>query len=266
MGVSLEHDYEINEHLSLHRTKIDAPYFEMEECAETQEQYGLLISLAPHVTFELRASAETTEDALVRSWNGQWFLMLMSIVIDHPIHFPVQSSHSGADIRLAKTHIENVYFGQTVFAPPKMVSSDEVTRVTELYGTFSSMLGVKRFTHACVVACNSHREPNRSVRIAAIWSGIEALMGFDYELRFRLALSIAQVLESDGIARRQRFLAVRALYDQRSKCVHGAGLAEDALAQCLSDSRALLNELILFFAARGSLMGPDEWTQLSLGG
>lgn len=264
MGLRLLGTYQVKDDLAISPASVDVPYSELEDCAETQAQYGLLLALAPHVSFQLRASDPDVKVAGMKLWNSQWFLMLLSIIANHPVHFPIQSSGPASEIKQAKTFISNVHFGRSVFSEPRELTADEMQLAISLFPSFQSMLAVKRFTHACIVACNNHREPNASVRVAAIWSGIEALMGFDYELRFRLALSIAQVLETSHPARIQRFDEVKALYDQRSKCVHGTGLSDERQGVCYERSQRLLRELLIFFTERRSLMSAQELTELSL--
>jgi hypothetical protein len=105
---------------------------------------------------------------------------------------------------------------------PRAFSQEELQTCSEIFPKFSNLIHDERFAHAASIAANNFNEPRLSIRMAALWSGIEALLGFEQELRFRISFAVASLLESEHSKRQERFSAVKRLYDLRSKSVHGA--------------------------------------------
>jgi len=61
---------------------------------------------------------------------------------------------------------------------------------------------------------------------------------------WRMALSVASLLEPRGKQRYERYRQTKKLYKIRSKAVHGAELNDDAIRQHVIQSRKLLSDLI----------------------
>ena len=81
-----------------------------------------------------------------------------------------------------------------------------------------------RLSYAASIAYTHFSHPNLSVRVATIWSGIEAMIGVDQELRFRIALYVSKLFGESESEITKLFAETKKLYDGRSKCVHGSGL------------------------------------------
>ena len=80
--------------------------------------------------------------------------------------------------------------------------------------------------------------------IAAIWGGIEAILGVDQELSFRISHYLSHILSDDPRTRSQRKAEIRKLYSQRSKAVHGVGMKEADLERVRSESWELLSQAL----------------------
>src|SRR5215211_5996085 len=103
------------------------------------------------------------------------------------------------------------------------------------------MLEVPKFRLA-VEALTTHQHlVSLRMMAASLWSGIEALLGIQAELRFRITLSIASILEPRGEQRSARYRRVKKLYDIRSKAVHGITLSENELISHVAETRKLLS-------------------------
>ncbi|MEX0682477.1 MAG: hypothetical protein WD904_14685 [Dehalococcoidia bacterium] len=87
--------------------------------------------------------------------------------------------------------------------------------------------------------------------ISRLWSGIEAIFGVSSELVFRISLYASSLLEPRGTERKNRFNAIKKLYGQRSKAVHGEPLSAGQLAEAMNDSYQLLRGVLLQIVANG---------------
>jgi hypothetical protein len=94
--------------------------------------------------------------------------------------------------------------------------------------------------------------------VADLWAGIEALMGINSELRYRLALSAASLLEPRGERRYERYCQIKKMYDLRSKAVHGSELAEPSLLKHVNDSSELLSQILCYMIEAKKVFTTEE--------
>jgi hypothetical protein len=96
------------------------------------------------------------------------------------------------------------------------------------------------------------------VQLAILWSGIEALFEASTEISFRISLYIANFLAGDNATRaKELFERTRKLYSSRSAAVHG-GKIKGEIDDLVSDSAALLNQIIRRCAELGALPNTSE--------
>lgn len=100
--------------------------------------------------------------------------------------------------------------------------------------------------------------------IATSWSGIEALLGIDQELTYRVAMYLAVLLEDDPVRRVERRAAVKKLYGMRSRAVHGAIIKPADLSSATSASWQLLRDLIVRVLETGNTLPTAEQLDLIL--
>ena len=98
-----------------------------------------------------------------------------------------------------------------------------------------------------------------------LWSGIEALFAITTELRFRLATYVAATLEERGAKRTACYRRMKALYDFRSKLVHGGTVAENAIPEHIVEVRSILSQLSCKFTEAGSLHDEQAIERLLFG-
>ena len=122
---------------------------------------------------------------------------------------------------------------------PIIVKETDLQWVLNRIIEFGKMLEVPKVRRA-VEALTTHQHlVSTRMMAASLWSGIEALLGIQAELRFRLALSIACIVEPRGDQRSLRYRRVKKLYDIRSKAVHGSALSEGELISHVAEVRKL---------------------------
>ncbi|MGH7605489.1 MAG: hypothetical protein ACRENK_16030 [Gemmatimonadaceae bacterium] len=148
-----------------------------------------------------------------------------------------------------------VAFGR---AEASALTEDELASVTALFRRHLRNIDIKGFP----VALRRFRDtwerhwPESEERLLDIAIALEALFlndGQDKELRHRLALRVARFLERPGEARMRTFMAIRRLYDWRSKVAHGADLQSvnardrEQLSQTLVEAPSILRRSMAQF-------------------
>ncbi|WP_354581659.1 hypothetical protein [Hymenobacter sp. UYP22] len=83
--------------------------------------------------------------------------------------------------------------------------------------------------------------------------------------RFRLAVSIASILEERGIERKNLYKIVKKMYDVRSNAVHGSPLGKVKIEDHIADTKMLLSKLLCRFVERGELMNEEQIDDLIFG-
>jgi hypothetical protein len=141
---------------------------------------------------------------------------------------------------------------------PVLVRQDDLVWVLENIVEFARMLEVPRFRLA-VEAITTHQHLVSSrMMVASLWSGIEALMGVQAELRFRLGLYVACVVEPRGTKRAERYRHVKKLYDIRSRAVHGADMNEAELISHVVETRKMLSAMLCKIIEGGKVLSEED--------
>jgi len=142
--------------------------------------------------------------------------------------------------------LANTVIGSGIFDKPHKISKEELNMWQSNYPIFSNLIKDERIQLAASIASTHYFHPRLSIRIANIWSGIEAMIGVDQELRFRIALYVSKLFGESHDEVQKLFKETKKLYDGRSKCVHGTGLKTRAQEETLyKKSLKLLCDLIL---------------------
>ncbi|WP_041748100.1 HEPN domain-containing protein [Bradyrhizobium cosmicum] len=257
-GISLTGETPVSKDLLLRPCSIESHIDNLRHRAASQFEYGLLCSIAPSITFELRSSGATAQEAAIKSWNDQYSLTFMSILLRTFVPHLIQVS-GGCSADLERPLLVSFTCGlMTLRDKPKSPSTAELQTWVRLLPRFSHLLQTERFRFAVSVASTLYVQPNPTLQVASIFSAIEALLDIDQELRFRIAMIVSKLLASDPTERLNLFKRMKRLYDGRSKCVHGGGLARDRVIECRDASLEILRQLVLYFVERDSLLGRQE--------
>lgn len=259
-GVKFETEIVVAENIRIRPTSIPVDHIDLMDRTVSRREYGFICSIAEHICFELIVTADDQEHAAIEGWNAQWVLILLAVVLRRPVYHPI-STFTNEDKDYYK--LSNMFFSQKIFDPPHLITKQE----QELFlTTLPNFLNISdnRFCHATSVAAHVHMEPKFGIRIAAIWSGIEALLGVDHELSFRIALVCSKLLETDAEKRLAFFKHTKKLYNIRSSCVHGSFADTKKINEkdAEHDSMELLCRLILYFCKRGSLLSQEEMMEI----
>ncbi|WP_428247490.1 hypothetical protein [Ferrovibrio sp.] len=240
----------------------DAVY--LQKRAADQRVLGMLYALHESITFEFQISASSDQAAAIDIWNAQWDLIFLSIIARHPVYWPFGSVGDCSD-NDKSIFLNNLVFSRWAYHPAKKMQQNHWQTYAELIVNFKNLLNDQRFIHATSVAATHYNIMNGSVRMAAIWSAIEALLGFDHELSFRISSAVAVLLEKDAENRKRRFRQIKKLYNIRSRSVHGGKIENEKANAAADQSHQVLCELLIDFIRRGRLLNPEEAEVLLLG-
>ena len=128
--------------------------------------------------------------------------------------------------------------------PDEPIESADLTWTDVHLRDFASLLQEPSFHMAVESLRTHHQQTDMRIATAALWAGIEALFGIEQELRYRLATSIAVLLEPPGPRRLSMYDEVKRAYSTRSKAVHGDEVSNEVLSKHVVQVRALLARLI----------------------
>lgn len=109
--------------------------------------------------------------------------------------------------------------------------------------------------------CHNH-DPRLTA--ASLWAGIEALFNVEAELRFRLSLYISVVTEDEGEKRYEKFKKAKALYDTRSKIIHGRKIPDADIANHIIEVSLLLGYILHVYMINGVVLETNQIEEILL--
>ncbi|MBL4892032.1 MAG: hypothetical protein JKX91_09460 [Rhizobiaceae bacterium] len=261
-GIKFTEAFEISHGIFLSPAKIEHNHIELMDRTNSKHEFGIICSLSDTITFELDAPDPDPKAAAVKLWNSQWLVVFLSCIIRKPVFDPIQKLQVDGKVSYKLT---NVHFSNRIFQDAHIFTSEEKDfSLSHVQGYLK--INDSRFLHAASVAAHVHNEPKFSIRIIAIWSAIEALLGVDHELSFRISLLCARLLGNGQNERKVIFKETKKLHSIRSMCVHGSYSDNKKIDQALAEEQSLklLTDLIFHFCRRESLLEKSEQTELLL--
>lgn len=261
-GIQFESELLLTDNVVFRPATIAVEPVELMNLTQTKRDYGIICAISDHITFEVVSYAEDPKNAAILGWNSQWALVLLSIISKKPIFGPISKYNNGKSDCFSLT---NFFLSNAIFDEPPLITAQQQIDFVSLYPLFSN-INDQRFYHATSIAAHVHREPKFSVRMAAIWSGIEALLGVEHELSFRIPLLSARLIGKTPEERSSIFKNTRRLYSIRSKCVHGSTttLTREKEINAEMQSLELLSDLIFWTCRNEALLDKDQSQALLL--
>ena len=207
-----------------------------------------LVRYAPHVNFQLAIASdigiEGCRSLALRVVNALRIKTRVDMLV--PAHISVSWGQLDRALSGSCT-------GQILEDIPAAISLEEARLVEQsdfdwLWSSgeeFEELLKDSRFNLAVESLCYCHLLRDPRMMAAGLWAGIESLCGVAHELRYRISLIAASILEPRGVRRKALYKRVQALYDVRSKAVHGAELSREKLVEHVVEVRILLAQLVM---------------------
>ncbi|MGY4816159.1 hypothetical protein ACVNP3_09450 [Pseudomonas chlororaphis subsp. piscium] len=138
------------------------------------------------------------------------------------------------------------------------VSSEDLRWVSDNLNKFAILSKSSGFSLAVEALTTHQHQASIRMNVAMLWSGIEGLFNISAELRFRLAIFIACLIEPPGAERKKMYHKVKKLYDVRSKAVHGGKLTAAQLLEHSMEVRMMLSKILVVIINAGELPSEDD--------
>lgn len=215
------------------------------------------------IQYELAVSRErcANDDQVFNlAW---WIISALRVRTLSEILIPVVADHSWSTISAITDGSCHVQLIEDVpqarrLSKPTPIQQIDLEWVSLNLAKFADLLKLPKFRLAVESLSNHHFASSERMMAATLWAGIEALFEIQSELRFRLAVVIASILEPRGTSRRELYRVVKKLYDTRSKAVHGSPLTKVKIEAHTLEVRQLLSRILCQFIETGNVPTEDQ--------
>ncbi len=196
-----------------------------------------VMAMEPLANFSLHITEDQSGHALAaKTWNALWIFHLLALACRRPVIPLYCAANHGTRFTLANRNL--VIHRLPSLAP---ASDANLDWATAHFDTFHALLGENRFQNAVRCYGNAHYLFDDDAKIMLLWAGIEGLLDVDSELRRRIALHAAILLDGTPAEKALYFERVKKGYDVRSRVVHGSSAKPEMLQQ----GSALAGEVLL---------------------
>jgi hypothetical protein len=196
-----------------------------------------VMSMEPLADFSLHITEEQGGQALAaKTWNALWIFHLLALACRCPVLPLYCAANHGTRFTLAN---RNLVIHRLPSVGP--ASDANLDWAAKHFDTFHGMIGEDRFQNAVRCYGNAHYLFDDDAKIMLLWAGIEGLLDVDSELRRRIALHAAILLDGNPAEKARYFERVKKGYDVRSRVVHGSRAKPETLQQ----GYALAGEVLL---------------------
>lgn len=196
-----------------------------------------VMAMEPLANFSLHITEDQSGHALAaKTWNALWIFHLLALACRRPV-IPLYCA-ANHETRFTLANRNLVIHRLPSLAP---ASDADLDWATAHFDTFHALLGENRFQNAVRCYGNAHYLFDDDAKIMLLWAGIEGLLDVDSELRRRIALHAAILLDGTPAEKALYFERVKKGYDVRSRVVHGSSAKPEMLQQ----GSALAGEVLL---------------------
>jgi hypothetical protein len=211
-------------------------------------------------SFAIEVECTDAKDLVIKAWNSLWLFGLMSLACA----VPCQPLFAFSDEPDARYSLVNRNLVVRPHGDEKALEEAHVDWMRQHHANYDHLIGDDRFSAAMRAYNNAHYLFDADQQLMLIWAGIEGLLGIDGELRRRLALYAAILLEGSKEEKVQRFNETKSAYDFRSKVVHGASPDRDRMQAQSKFAAKLLAELLIRCVVLGRVPSARELDEAAL--
>jgi len=200
--------------------------------------YSTCVLMKEIITFTLRVEeAEPGKALTVKTWNSLWVFSLLSLACSTPC----MSLFTKNDAKFAVSNRNRFIRPLADIADATQAQLDWAITY---FDHFDSLVADESFSRAVRYLTNSHYLFDIDARIMLLWAGIECLLGVESELRNRIALHAAIMLDAEPAEKHAYLKTVRSAYDVRSKVVHGRAKSAADLQAGYEQAASVLTRLL----------------------
>lgn len=236
---------------------------ELAGALENKNDFGAIARYSHNIQFELAVQGLKPYDEqhiFTRAW---WIISALRVRTSSEFLVPVAANMSWSviaainDGSCRSRFIEDIPLAKR-FHSIAMVTKEDLEWVEANLVKFVELLEVPKFRLAVESLTTHNFQHSERMTAATLWSGIEALFEIQSELRFRLAVVIATILEERGTSQKDLYRKIKKLYDTRSKAVHGSPLSKSKMDDHIIETRTLLSKLLCKFVELGGIPSEDD--------
>ena len=205
------------------------------------------------ITSQLHITAPDAEKLTILTWNSLWDCILLGALFNCEVMGNIQCDKPVEELRNATYAGITNYAFRALLSDPYLLTEGDEKWILQYYNAAHQLLDNEPFMTAVHAMASYRWHTMPRVQLAILWSGIEALFEASSEISFRISLYIANFLAGNNAAKaKELFEKTKKLYSSRSAAVHGGKIKGD-IDDLVSDSAALLNQIIRRCAELGAL-------------
>ena len=210
------------------------------------------------ITSQLHITAPDAEKLTISTWNSLWDCILLGALFNCEVMGNIQCDKPVEELRNATYAGITNYAFRALLSDPYLLTEGDEKWILQYYNAAHQLLDNEPFMTAVHAMASYRWHTMPRVQLAILWSGIEALFEASTEISFRISLYIANFLAGDNAAKaKELFEKTKKLYSSRSAAVHG-GKIKGNIDDLVSNSAALLNQIIRRCAELGALPNTSE--------
>ena len=237
---------------------------ELASALKNQHLFGAIGRYSHGITHELAVNPNFGDSDQAAFNIGWWIISAIRVKTLAEFLVPAVADHSWSVIAALdgqQCHaqlLEDVPQARRVDDDSVVVHELDLQWALANIAQFGRMLEVPKFRLA-VDALTTHQHLfSLRMMVASLWSGIEALLGVQAELRFRIAMSIAGLVKPRGQQRIDEYRRIKKLYDVRSRAVHGAVMNDAELISHVAEVRKLQSIIVCQMVGAGKVFSEDD--------
>lgn len=259
-GIVTKHELQLADNIVLLPVEKALPLNTISSLLKRDVDFAIAVLCAQSIASQLKITANDAESLAITAWNSQWDCILLGALFNCDAMCNIQCDKNIEEIDVtAHMNITN-YALHALFSEPYYLTENDEKWITKNYSRARALLDNNTYRTAVHSLATYHWHTMPRVRLAIIWSGIEALFDVSTELSFRISLYAANFLsDNDNLSAKELFSRIKKLYSARSAAVHG-GKIKGEENELVEQSAELLNQLIRKCAQKNAL--PDIETLL----
>lgn len=194
-GITPIKDIALAQGVTLKAASCDPDPDDIVQKSNNEIDIGIACIFLRSVSSYLHITADSPKELAVKAWNSQWDALALSALYGCEIAWNFQADVPPQDFAASKHfEITNYSLRGLVRVKPKVINTTMHKWLTINFEKMRTLMNHEQYQNAIHSLSTYWWHSHPRVQLALLWSGIEGLLGIDYELSFRLSLYIARYL------------------------------------------------------------------------